>query len=291
MTEQTIELPLALTEQQRTDVLRFHETCEDDQGYDVPKARMKSLARVGLVRSLGFGRYEMTDVGLALVEAVREAENDDDDVQELRKKLEHGTGLCQLNVLWKDGRSAADATISRDQYGQLLRIINPDVAGISAAFHAAVSSAAPGIGTEPFAWIADYAAYGGGLSVFTPEQAANNIDALCAITPVLTIDTVSAATAAIKTLQAKGYTYNGAELWKPPVGAAPDFNLIDDLHEQLAKERASSEWMLHNGGTINEWAINWVPGKHKPLIEHLRDLISTAISANKGMGAFDDDRQ
>jgi hypothetical protein len=282
MTEQTIELPLAITEQQRTDVLRFHETCEDDQGYDVPKARMKSLARVGLVRSLGFGRYEFTDAGLALVEAMQAAANDDDDVQQLRKKLEHGTGLCQLNVLWKDGRSAADATITQAQYSQLLKIIDPEAACVSSAFHAAVSGGAAAI--EPFAWIGDYAACGGGKAVFDRDLAEKITDRMCKKTPVYTLETFTAALAAVRTLEAKGYTYNGAELWKPPVGAAPDFHLIDDLHEQLTKERARSEWMLHNGGTINEWAIDWRPGKHKPLIEHLRDLISAAVSANKGKG-------
>lgn len=275
MTEQMIEVPLALTEQQRTDVLRFHETCEDDQGYDVPKARMKALARVGLVRSLGFGRYEFTDAGLALVEAVQVAANDDDDVQALRKKLEHGTGLCQLNVLWKDGRSAADATIDQAQYSQLLKIIAPAVAGVSSAFHAAVTGAVPaglrlvpteptaemfravsdgandqaladkrskhvwdsmlgaapavGFATEPFAVIGDYAACGGGKAVFDQDLAEKITDRMCKKTPVYTLETVAAAMAAIRTLEAKGYTYNGAELWKPPVGAAPDFNLIDDL--------------------------------------------------------------
>ncbi|WP_426237402.1 hypothetical protein [Pseudomonas sp. TWP3-2] len=298
MTEQMIEVPLVLTEQQRRDVLRFHETTEDDQGYDVSADRMKSLARVGLIRSIGFKRYEFTDAGLALVEAVRVAANEDDDVQELRKKLEHGTGLCQLNVLWKDGRSAADATIDQAQYAQLLKVIAPGVAGVSSAFHAAVSGAVPtgwklvpsrptqamldavsvgahgrhvveqraehiwesmlqaipvlsmvelSPGTEPFAWIADYAACGGGRSVFTSEQAARNTDAMCAKTPVFTLGTVSAAMAAIKTLEAKGYTYTGAEQWKPPLGAAPDFNLIDELRtdrERFKDELVSARGML-----------------------------------------------
>lgn len=37
--------------------LRFCETCEDDEGYDVPAPMMKRLAELGLVAHYGFGRY------------------------------------------------------------------------------------------------------------------------------------------------------------------------------------------------------------------------------------------
>ncbi|AVX93263.1 hypothetical protein [Pseudomonas psychrophila] len=164
MTEQMIEVPLMLTEQQRRDVLRFHETTEDDQGYDVPADRMKSLARVGLIRSIGFKRYEFTDAGLAVVGAISDA--------------------------------------------------------ASGAFHTATTGDAAGI--EPFAWIADYAACGGGRSVFTAEQAAHNTDHMCAKTPVYTLKSLASALAAIKTLEARGYVYKGGEMWELPVGAAPD---------------------------------------------------------------------
>jgi hypothetical protein len=51
---------------------RFCDCCEDfdSGGYDVPKEMMVRLARIGLVRSCGFGRYESTEFG----DAVREAE-------------------------------------------------------------------------------------------------------------------------------------------------------------------------------------------------------------------------
>lgn len=68
MTSQTIEVSVSLTEQQTKDLKRFFETTEDNQGYDVPADRMKSLSRAGLVRSLGFSRYEFTDVGNQVVE-------------------------------------------------------------------------------------------------------------------------------------------------------------------------------------------------------------------------------
>lgn len=38
---------------------------------------------------------------------------------------------------------------------------------------------------------------------------------------------------AIKTLESKRYTYQGGELWTPPVGKTPDFNLIDSLNEKI----------------------------------------------------------
>jgi len=68
-----ISVPIILTEQQERDVLRFCDTCEDGQGYDVPKDRMKSLARIGLIRTTGFSRYEITDAGNAVVEGLRAA--------------------------------------------------------------------------------------------------------------------------------------------------------------------------------------------------------------------------
>lgn len=65
----SVELPM--TERQECDLMRFYDTCEDSQPYDVPKDRMKSLARLGLVRSLGFSRYEFTDIGCAAIEKLR----------------------------------------------------------------------------------------------------------------------------------------------------------------------------------------------------------------------------
>lgn len=50
-----------------------------------------------------------------------------------------------------------------------------------------------------------------------------------------------AAQSAVKTLEQLGYTYHGGELWKPPLGKAPDFSLIDSLraeNEALRKEIA-----------------------------------------------------
>ncbi|MFA9287405.1 hypothetical protein ACCQ08_21675 [Comamonas sp. SY3] len=42
------------------------------------------------------------------------------------------------------------------------------------------------------------------------------------------------AKAAIATLENLGYTHEGGILWKPPLGKAPDFNLLDTLHARIA---------------------------------------------------------
>lgn len=70
-TERVIAVPVTITARQERDILRFRDTCEDGQGYDVPKDRMKSLALLGLVRSVGFSRYEITDAGDAVIEKLR----------------------------------------------------------------------------------------------------------------------------------------------------------------------------------------------------------------------------
>lgn len=54
-------------------LLRFAETCEDGEGYDVPKAAMKELAAVGLVRRTSGSIYTTTQFG---DEALRCAELD-----------------------------------------------------------------------------------------------------------------------------------------------------------------------------------------------------------------------
>jgi hypothetical protein len=67
-----LTITLKITAQQEEDILRFFDTCEDNQGYDVPKPRMKSLARLGVIRSTGFSRYEITGAGDSLIEKLCE---------------------------------------------------------------------------------------------------------------------------------------------------------------------------------------------------------------------------
>lgn len=50
------------------DLNRFHECCEDGEGYDVPKERMRDLKAVGLVEGGRFGFYKTTDEGMRIRE-------------------------------------------------------------------------------------------------------------------------------------------------------------------------------------------------------------------------------
>lgn len=56
--------------QARADLLRFCETCADNEGYDVPKARMAALAQLGLVRRVSGSIYELTEFGRRLEDAL-----------------------------------------------------------------------------------------------------------------------------------------------------------------------------------------------------------------------------
>ncbi|WP_247842552.1 hypothetical protein [Pseudomonas sp. MWU12-3103b] len=58
------------------------------------------------------------------------------------------------------------------------------------------------------------------------------------------LDSDSAA-AALRTLIGMGYSYNGGQLWKPPLGKAPDFNLVGGLRTRIADlESGRSEPVL-----------------------------------------------
>jgi len=50
--------------------VRFCETCDDDEGYDVPRAMMKRLEALGLVADKKFGRFEQTSLLLDIREAL-----------------------------------------------------------------------------------------------------------------------------------------------------------------------------------------------------------------------------
>lgn len=62
--------------------------------------------------------------------------------------------------------------------------------------------------------------------------------------------THSAASAAIKTLQGLGYTHSGGEIWKPPIGQAPNFDLIDNLRTRIA--RLEAELVTEAGRTAQQ---------------------------------------
>ena len=52
----------AMSDEEKAAALRFCETCDDDEGYDVPRPMMKRLETRGLVIDKLFGRFEQTDL-------------------------------------------------------------------------------------------------------------------------------------------------------------------------------------------------------------------------------------
>lgn len=54
---------VVLTPEERAAFDRFHETWEDNEGYDVPKEMMRRLAEVGVVHHITAGRYDITKFG------------------------------------------------------------------------------------------------------------------------------------------------------------------------------------------------------------------------------------
>ncbi len=56
-----------LTVEERGALERFNETCEDGEGYDVPKQMMKRLAEIGVVNHTSRGIYFITEFGRAIL--------------------------------------------------------------------------------------------------------------------------------------------------------------------------------------------------------------------------------
>ena len=52
-----------MTNDERAAFERFNETCEDGEGYDIPKQVMKRLAVIGVVHHASGGVYSMTEFG------------------------------------------------------------------------------------------------------------------------------------------------------------------------------------------------------------------------------------
>lgn len=48
-------------------LLRFNETVEDDNSYDVPKEMMSRLSQIGVVQHTGRGSYSLTSFGRYVV--------------------------------------------------------------------------------------------------------------------------------------------------------------------------------------------------------------------------------
>ena len=56
-----------LTDDERKAFERFNETCEDGEGYDVPRQMMKRLAEIGVIHHTSRGIYGITKFGRSLV--------------------------------------------------------------------------------------------------------------------------------------------------------------------------------------------------------------------------------
>jgi len=52
----------AMSADEKKAALRFCETCDDDEGYDVPRPMMKRLESLGLVIDKKFGRFGQTEL-------------------------------------------------------------------------------------------------------------------------------------------------------------------------------------------------------------------------------------
>jgi hypothetical protein len=66
-------------------------------------------------------------------------------------------------------------------------------------------------------------------------------------------DALEAQASAVKTLEQMGYTNAGGEYWKPPIGKAPDFNLIDALRDQVEAQASEIERLNHKDKLITKW--------------------------------------
>lgn len=67
MTKLTLIASEILQEHDLAWLIRFKETSEDDNSYDTPKDALKRLFELGVVRSLGFGKCEITSFGDYLI--------------------------------------------------------------------------------------------------------------------------------------------------------------------------------------------------------------------------------
>ncbi|WP_153785312.1 hypothetical protein [Pseudomonas sp. EMN2] len=71
MNSNRVNVLIQLSDQQQADLLRFCETCDDGEAYDVPNERLASLAGVGVVRACGPNRFAITDAGVATIMSLR----------------------------------------------------------------------------------------------------------------------------------------------------------------------------------------------------------------------------
>lgn len=102
--QKPVVLPFAILDQEMADLLRFHECAMDDEGYDVPKDRMKRLAEIGLLRRVSARYYEHTAFGLAVINGDFNSPDGADRITELEAEVERsqfpaGVKTCADNSM------------------------------------------------------------------------------------------------------------------------------------------------------------------------------------------------
>lgn len=107
-----------------------------------------------------------------------------------------------------------------------------------------------------------------GGSVCDPQAVADNIRHWVAQQP--------AAQAAVRTLEQKGYTYHGGELWKPPIGKPPRF-ITEDAAAQAAGLMDGDCGTLHIAIDLAESMGN------AALADGLRSLLSRAAPSGEAV--------
>ena len=97
---------------------------------------------------------------------------------------------------------------------------------------------------------------------------------------------IESMNSAEKTLSQMGYTTEGGEYWKPPLGKAPDFDLLNSLHMQIEALQADAEryrWLRDPEAIITyvthgrgDFCKNLMSGSM------LDEAIDAALAAQKG---------
>lgn len=63
-----------ITDEYIKDLVRFNETTEDDNSYDLPKIKILALRKAGLVAHTSAGVYMLTDFGVAILKCLEKME-------------------------------------------------------------------------------------------------------------------------------------------------------------------------------------------------------------------------
>jgi len=93
---QSKQEPVAwLTDDEREAFERFNETCEDGEGYDVPKTMMRRLAEIGVIHHTSRGIYGITKFGRSLVGYTTPPQPEQEPVAWRREHEGDVSDLCQ----------------------------------------------------------------------------------------------------------------------------------------------------------------------------------------------------